>query len=302
MAALSQAALIHRQIINSALDDEQFYEWALSNRFEQFYMQSLADMRLAPRWHPDFALPSQMKADFFGRIMMAAKIYEQNIKGRELMDLILGDNSESLQVLSEFPGPYLPGPLEGDKDSLILLPSEINETINMQLGTEKVEPASFIALVNSALIFRVGADHAELAANALKLGSYQLANIENRPQLIAILNGLAAVASVTRSGALADELRILARRYRRDPQYALSIEEEMRICLVAAASRADLYGWRDCTGDWLTELAFGDLAGNDGEALHSHMQCLCHAVPELWVSCGRADAALIAYNTCRHPA
>ena len=182
------------------------------------------------------------------------------------------------------------------------MPAEISGIIKAQLGAEEVGPSSFIALVNSALIFRVGSDQAELAANALKLGSYRLINVEDKSQLFAILNGLATVAAVDRSRALADELRILVRRYRRDAQYAVSIEEAMRICLVAASSRADLKDWRDFAGDWLTELAFGDLEGNDGELLHSHLQCLCHAVPELWVSCGRADAALMAYNASRRPA
>ncbi len=301
LAALAQAALINRELLNLAIDIDQFCEWALNSRLQQFYLQSLADMRLEPRWDPDFVSASQMKADFFGRIMIAAKNYEQNIKGSELMGLILDANSESLLSLGKFPYPYLPGPLEGAEDSPILLPAEMKETIDRQLGAEKVGPASFIALVNSALIFRVGADQAGLAAKALKVGSYRLANIESRPQLIAILNGLATVAAITRSSALADELRILARRYRRDPQYALSIREAIKICLVAAASCTDLNGWRNVAGDWLTELAFGDLGDNDGEALHSDMRYLCQAVPELWVSCGRADAALMAYNASRRP-
>ena len=300
LAALSQASLINRQIVNSAVDIDRFSEWAFSNRGRQFYLQSLADMRLEPRWNPELASPSQMKADFFGRIMMAAKNCEQNIRGSELLELILSDDSESLQTLGGFPDPYLPGALEGAEDSPVLLPVEIREMIDTQLRTEKVGPSSFIALVNSALIFRVGADHAELAANALKLGSYRLTNIENRSQLISILNGLATVAAVARSRILADELRILARRYRCDPQYALSIEEAMRISLVAAASRVDLNDWRDFAGDWLTELAFGDLEGNDEEVLHSHIECLCHVVPELWVSCGRADAALMACRAGQH--
>jgi hypothetical protein len=302
LAALAQAALINSELVNSAVDIDQFSEYVLSNRGEQYYMQSFADMRLEPRWNPEYASPSQMKADFFGRIMIAAKNYEQNIKGSELWAIILGDNSESLFTLNKFPDPYLPGPLEGAEDSPILLPAEINETIDRQLSAEKVGPSSFIALVNSALIFRVGADQAELAAKALKLGSYRLSNIENRSQLIAILNGLATVAAITRSHTLADELQILVRRYRRDPQYALSIDEVIRICLVTAASYADLNGWRNFAGDWLTELAFGDFDADDANALYSHMRCLCHAVPELWISCGRADAALMAYNAIRRPA
>ena len=150
--------------------------------------------------------------------------------------------------------------------------------------------------MDSALVYNVSSDHAELAAKALKLGNYRLANIEDKSQLLTILNGLATVAAVTRNRQLADELRILVRRYKHEDQYALSINEALIICLVAAASRADLNDWREFVGDWLTELAFSELENDDGEVLLWQLRCLCHAVPELWVSCGRADAALMAYN------
>jgi hypothetical protein len=170
------------------------------------------------------------------------------------------------------------------------------ETIKAQLAAEEVGPSSFIALVNSALIFRVGQDQAELAAKALKLGNYRLSDVEDRSQLLAVLNGLASVAAAARSHQLADQLRILVRKYMHDTQYALSVDEAVRICVVAGASRTDLNDWRDFVGDWLTELAFGDLKSNEGEVLYAHLHSLCHAVPELWVTCGRADAALMAYN------
>lgn len=301
LAALSQAALIHRQLVKSGIDTDAFCKWAKSNRGEQYYLQSLADMRLEPRWYPELAAASQMKADFFGRIMIAAKNYEQNIKSDELTNLVLATEQGSLYSLSDPFQVYLPGPLEGAEESQNILPADIAETVEKQLGAEKVDLSSFITLVNSALIFRVGSDQASLAAKALKLCSYRLANIEDRSQLLAILFGLANVAAVARSCSLADELRILVRRYRRDAQYALSIKEAIRICLVTASSRADLNDWRNFVGDWLTELAFGDLEGNDGEVFYWHLKCLCHAVPELWVSCGRVDAALMAYNASRNP-
>src|SRR5690606_9018542 len=89
LASLSQAALIHRQLVTSGADDT-FCDWAYSNRGEQYYMQTLADMRLEPRWNPDLSAASQMKADFFGRIMIAARDYEENIKNSALHDLIPG--------------------------------------------------------------------------------------------------------------------------------------------------------------------------------------------------------------------
>ena len=298
LASLSQAALIHRQLVQSGIDYESFSDWAFSNRGEYYYMQSLADMRAEPRWNPDLVAAPQMKADFFGRIMIAGNNFAGNIGEGELRETILGNGEQSLIKLSEFPRPYFPGPLEGAEDSPNALPDDLARVIEEQLDADEVDASSFIALVNSAMIFRITSGHAELAAKALRLGNYTLAKLEDKSQLVGILNGLATVAAVSRNPALADELRILVRRYRRDSQYSFSIEEAMRMCLVASAAREDLLEWRRFAGEWLTELAFGELEGNEGEVLHSHLLALLHAVPGLWVSCARADAALQAWCFC----
>ena len=295
LAALSQAALICRQIENSNADIGQFYKWAVNARGEQYYYQTLADMRVEPCWNPDLAAASQFKADFLGRIVITANKYEKSIKNGKLYNLILGTNPSSICALCEMPNSYFPGPLEGAVETLNILPVEVLKAIESQLQADEISPKSFIALVNSAMIFRIGTDQAELATNVLILANHRLANVEDRSQLLAILNGLATVAAITRSHALADELRILVRIYRCDPQYALSIDEVMRICLVAASSKKDLKAWRDFTGEWLTELAFCDYGDKDGKVFHSHLTCLCNAVPELWATCGGADAAIVAY-------
>ncbi|TGE34512.1 hypothetical protein [Desulfosporosinus sp. Sb-LF] len=222
-------------------------------------------MRLEPCWSPEFSDGPQLKANFLGRILIASHHYEHNIKSRDLSELFSGNSSECLYSFCEFPFSYYPGPLEGNQDYPKILPVEISQAIETQLRAEEVTAKSFIALVNSALIFRVGVDQAELAAKALKLGSYRLSNVENQSHLLAILNGLATVAAITRSYSLADELRILVRIYRRDPQFPLSIEEATRICLVASSSRKDLKEWRNLAGEWLTELAFSDLEESEGE-------------------------------------
>ena len=295
LASLAQAALIHRQLVQCGIDYQRFSDWAVSNRGEHYYMQALADMRAEPRWSPDLAAAPQMQADFFGRIMIVGHNCQANLGEGELRGTILGDGEQSLIKLYEFPRPYLPGPLEGAEDSTNALPDDLARIIEKELDTEEVEASSFIALVNSAMIFRITSGHAELAAKALRLGNYTLANLEEKSQLVGILNGLAKVAAVSRNLELADELRILVRRYRRDSQYGLTAEEAMRMCLVASAAREDLMEWRGFAGEWLTELAFGDLEGNEGEVLHSHILALLHSVPELWVSCARADAALQAW-------
>lgn len=295
LAALSQAALIHRQLVNLRVDVDKFSEWAFDNR-GGYYLQSLADMRLEPRWNPDLAAASQMKANFLGRIMLSADTYGQNITNNQIYDLVSGDEARSLKSFSDFLYPWFPGPLEGTKDTQNTLPAEVTGAIEAQLGRKKVGPSSFIALVNFAPICRISTDQAELAATTLKRTSHRFQNIESRSQFVAILDGLAKVASVARSHVLADELRILVRKYRHDAEYALSMGEVIKICLIAAASRADLNDWTEFVGDWLTELAFSDLKDDEGLEFHLCLKTLCHAVPELWVSCGRADAALMAFN------
>lgn len=296
LAALSQAALIHRQLLDSTVDIEHFSEWAFNNCTELYYLQSLTDMRLEPRWDPEFAAPSQLKAEFLSRIMFAAKNYEQNLKESEIFNLVLSNKSESIQFHSNFLNAYFPGPLEGGAGMRHALPAEIAEAIETQLGAEKVGFSSFIALINSALLFHITPDQIASAIQALKRSNYRFPDVEDRAQLLAFLNGLAMVAAVARNSILADELRIISRKYRSDNRFSLSIKEIMRFCLIAAASRVAPKDWREFVSDWIIELAFSDLDNNDGQQLYWYLQCLCHIVPELWFTCGRADAALVAFN------
>jgi hypothetical protein len=295
LAALTQAALIHRQLINCPINIESFSKWMFDSSAEQFYMQSLTDTRLEPRWNPEFAIGSQIKFDFLGQLILTAKKYEVNIKESPLLDLLHSIETEALNSSNNLYACYLPGPLEGQEQTNNIMPGELIKEIETQLNNKDIELSSFIALVNSSLIYHIEPFHADLAANALKLGNHRLANIKDRSQFIAILDGLASVAATTRSETLADELQLLIRRYRHDAQYSLSINEDIRICLVAAACNINLIAWSNYVGKWLTELAFCDLGIQDGLTLYSHLHYLCHAVPELWVSCGRADAALKAF-------
>ena len=86
------------------------------------------------------------------------------------------------------------------------------------------------------------------------------------------------------------------RNYWQDRQYDLSIEEVIQIALVVATNHSELSDWVEFVGEWFTELAFDELEGQDGAVLRSRLRALCHSVPELWITCGRADAALSAYN------
>ncbi len=296
LAALTHASLIHRQLYNSGVDIRSFCEWAISSSKMQFFVQTHADMRVEPRWSPELAMASQLRAEFIGRISFGALNNEKNIKTGDLYDLLFNSKTGGIVSKCSFPYSYFPGPLEGAEQPAKIVPSNISEMIEEQLSETNITAKSYVALVNSALLYPVDQRHAALAATALKLSRYHLNKLEDQSQLRAILNGLATVAAVTRSCELADELNILIRKYIQDSQYMLSINDIFSICLIAASSREKLDTWCEFVGKWLVELAFGNLKDEESEVFHSLLRCLSHIEPALWVTCGRADAALTAYN------
>jgi hypothetical protein len=292
LASLAQAALIHRQLSGLPIDYGHFADWAIGNRAEEFYVQSLVDLRSEPRWAPELAAARQIKADFIGRVRIAGHTNEASLVEGELREMLLGSGPNSLTSKCEFPYAFLPGPLEGAEDSPNSLPLEWSQAIQEQLETEDVRATSFIAFVNAAKVFKVEVGHVELATKALRLANHNLARVEAKPQLVGLLNGLAEVAAASRNGALSDEVRILARRYRRSSALTLSVDECFRLCLAAAAARQEPGEWRQYVGEWMAELAFENLTKNDVTTLYSSLSQLLRCCPELWVTCARAEAAL----------
>lgn len=292
LSSIAQASLIEREIISLPVDVANFSKWALQARAQLYYLQGMSDLRQEPRWQPDSVSPIQLKAEFIGRIINVANQNASKIEASTLCDLLFGESPESLQSVIELPFPFLPGPLEGGLESQNAPSEEFLQVIEKQLGDDMLQPKSFAALVNSVLLFRLDSNQAELAAKALRATKHQLKKVSNKEVLLSVLRGLATVASVTRSVELAEELRILVRIYRHEPVHKLSIEDAMLVGLIAAAAHSDLTDWCQFVGEWVTELAFQTLQHDDIERLYSHIQQLCHIVPELWVTCGRADAAL----------
>ena len=296
LAAMSQAALIHRQLVPSSVDMDGFCAWMTENRRFQHYLQSLADMRQEPRWEPRFAAPSQMKSEFIGRIMNSAVRYGKMDKNSPIYDLFYSESSNSLRKYSDLFYAYLPGPLEGAEIQQSNLPSNFAESIKDQLVSKRTGPSKFAAFVNFGLVFGLNDELSQLVVHALRSANYRLRNVEDRTQLVAELSGLAVVAAATRNTELADTIRIVVRRYRADAEFALTIQETANICFVAAASRSELNAWTDYVGECMTELAFGELQIDEGLECYAYLIGLCHAVPELRLTCGRADAALLAFN------
>lgn len=294
LATIAQASLIERCIQSFPIDVGSFTEWAHSGRGQQFYLQTLCDLRLEPKWMPDFISPDQLKAEFIGRIANAAQRHKDKITSRAIEELTLSEAEGSIRRQMHFPMPFFPGPLEGGITPETTLPPELASSIDEALSKESIDWKSFVELINSALIFKLDPKFADQAVKALQRAKHYLKQGAEKGSLFHVFSGLASVAAVTRSPQLAQELRVLIRRTKAAGAIDVTADNLFRIGMLAAASHPELDEWCEYVGEWTTELAYSVLTCDEATRLHSHVRCLCSIVPELWTTLGRAEAALAA--------
>lgn len=294
LAAIAHASVIERFAIGRGTHAGIFYNWARQHS-HYFYLQSFVDLRREPRWHPDFVMPRQLKAEFAGRIAAAATAHDKHVKSPELRALLFDETPTSIRAHVTFPYAWLPGPLEGGVVSLVEMPADFEGDVRKALEDEKLTTQSFVGLVNSAQIFRLGPQVADWASEGLKRVKYQVRGFTNSGDMFSLLSGLATVAAVTRSSELADQVRILVRVVRRRPEVEIDVADAVRVAMIAAAAHTDFDKWAAFVGDWLTELAFEETKAEKASLLRMHIRILCGIEPRLWETSGRADAACEAF-------
>jgi hypothetical protein len=223
LASLAQAALIHRQLMNTGVG-ETFRNWAINICGGQYYLQTLIDMHLEPRWNPDMVNASSLKEEFLGRILIAAQKYQNGLINTSLDTLINGTNNDSLSSLTKSSWLFFPGPLEGTDAPPMILPVDYHEMIETQLNANELTDESFVGLINLASFFTINDNLLDLAVNVLQKNNYCFSKLKDKSQLFPILNGWADVAAVCRRPGLASALRLLTRRYWQNKQYSLSID------------------------------------------------------------------------------
>ena len=291
LASLAHAALVHRQFVRSGVVLRGFREWAYEVRGRWFLAQSMSDQRREPGWCAfRGSEPTRFRAEFLARMGMAAKGRVDSVRNKELWGLIVEMENE-IRVRAHWPGP-----LEGTRPAEEVAPREIREAVERDVGTESAKPKSFETLLRLGFLGKAWREQGDLAARALRSSGHRLAEIDDRQELWVVLRGLATVAGISGSCELADEVRLVVRHYRNDREYRLGIDRVIEIAVIAAASRVEATEWREFMGEWITEIAFGELEETEGRFAHSCVWALCQVVPELWLSCGRAEAALAAYN------
>jgi hypothetical protein len=293
MAGIAQASIIERVISSTTIDRKEFDSWAGDARGQYFFLQTLIELRREPRWLPDFISPTQLKAEFLGRIASAATIYQEFINSPELRHLVIDEvNPKGLRSLLQFPFAFLPGPLEGAFESIAEMPTEFRSLIDSELRSAPLSTNNFARLVNSALIFKITPDHAQSAAATLRDVQYQLQQPEGGSNMSALIPGLATVSAVTRTPDLANEVRILNRIYRRRLNSPINYNSEIEIALIAAASHENLSDWAKFVGDWITEIAFEVPENGPNDNFLPNLLRLTELEPALLPTCAKGIAAI----------
>ena len=123
LAAIAQASIIERKLIGLGIVSADAADWPAQGRGQHFFMQTLADLRLEPRWLPDLMNPDQLRFEFLGRVNMAGERYKEKITSDRLRRIFINDGPEGLRSCIKFPFAYLPGPLEGASESATAVPN-----------------------------------------------------------------------------------------------------------------------------------------------------------------------------------
>lgn len=294
-AAIAHASLVIRAINEARINVASFTRWAQSvGTVHNYFLRGLIDLRLEPRWLPDFVGADQLRFEFIGRIMNAAGQNEGKIKLDSLRKLLLGPDSKLAQA-AQWPYPHLPGPMEGAVASGRPFPDDLLREVKTALEADRLDANAFAGLVNGALLFDMQKEMAGLAAAALRRVRFSLEDTDDKAKNFGLVGGLAFLAAVTRCEDLADAVRVLARVMRRRKRLNGALDEELRIALISAASFEDPEAWARFTGGWLTEIAFEASDKSAAKAFLPKLRQLVKLEPMLARHCASADAALDAF-------
>lgn len=291
LAAIAQVSLIAQCIADVGGDATELMDWLETLRSQTYLLQCFVDLRVEPRWLPDFAFPDQLRNEIYGRVWMARIKLMQQLMQTGNSDLVLGDKEEGLKDKFNQSFACLPGPLEGGIDSPVKLTAEDLCRIKDDLSAAKIALASVSILANAALLVHLPIELADMAGEAIARADYRLHH-DNQAVFVRHLLGLASAAAVTRSQKLADALFVLLRTYRHFHPDEMTISDAFRIGIIACASRSELVDWCKCVGEFTNDFAFQQITTDEASYLYSYLVHLCHLIPELWATCGQGEAAL----------
>lgn len=291
LAVTAHASLIERVIVEAGVIDDDFMEWPIKNRGQLFSLRTLVDLRLEPRWQPEFVSEHQLRFEFVGRLLNIARAREKLWDSLGFSEL-LNDGSSGLMQQFPWTNTGLPGPLEGGIGGDAPMPKELVKILDDSLDSPKIAVTNFVPLVNSTLQFEMQDKWLGRVTDLLRQVSNGSILLPDSDQWGSILTSLATLAATTRNVALADELQNVVKRELGRQRSQLQCADAFRIAMGTAAARESLSEWVGFVGEAMTGFAFQPLDAADADMLGSNVDWLCHLIPELWTTCGRANAAL----------
>jgi hypothetical protein len=292
LAAMAHASLIERAINRERMTLNGIKGWAYDQMAPAFLMQCYCDLRLEPRWLPDYIEPQQLRNDSIGRLAGLVDLYKDKLIATDLEDFFFAEDSRLKQALC-FPQAFYPSLVEGGQAPLSTIPERYLVRLRdefSQLGT-CADASIFAGLVNGAQVFGLETEHAVLAADVLKVARSRLAQQCAPEELELVLVGLASVAATTRSVELAEEVRLLSRIARQQVTKPNPLEE-FRAAFTSGAAIQEEQAWAAFVGGWLTEIAYSIHDRALVPPLIQYLSTVCWIEPVLLKHLSRAIAAL----------
>jgi hypothetical protein len=300
LATLAHATILARAFIDADLDVSAFSEWA--ERFGgRFHLQGLIDLRREPRWFPLYISPDQLIAELSGRVLSAAEAVRSDIQDSGFNGVLWGDG-QTVESAVSFPASFFAGPLEGGGAPRREMPVDISAGIRGALQGGELTRAAITGLVNSAALFETPAEFTKLVASNIRGAKYHFSGSATSLEASGVLVGVARLCALTRDTDLADALRVLARVSRSRFERLITTHLLVEVCLTAAAAHSEFAPWSKFVGEWLGELAMGDLSRGEAISLQREIREMCALEPSLWAACGRAEAACTAWLESLPPA
>lgn len=292
LAALSHAALIVRHMLSRQGDWLALATELSNSRGLNFYTQAIVDLRLEPRWLPEFASGAVLRNEIMGRVLLTAMQNRDSVTGLGLGKKIFGKSHRSLEGRLSKNLVVMPGPLEGNLDTALKFePAQLDE---MRKRLDEPDPtiSTFMPIANLGFLTSFPTDFPTRIGEAIRRARHWLRDTGKKKHLQGCLTAISSLAAASRSHELADEIFTLVRNYRRFFDKDLSVDEALKIGIIACASRKELREWCDSVQILIRDLSFGQLSREEARGLHRIVLELCDIVPELWPYCGASIAAI----------
>lgn len=255
LAAMSQAAVVERALIDASASIEPFTE-RMEGLIGPYYWASTIDMQEEPMWAPFLLSEHQLQQELVGRVLIA---WQKHIAGTPLFEKTGDRFSPILEALSECRDMIhgsLPGPAEG-ATTLVECPGEMIDGIDGLLNADvsaKAGAWGTLAVVGTALLLPTDVLD-RLLADIVDSGVAPFAECgENQTQHTLIR--LAHLAAASRNEPLSKAIIKLARDLSSIRDYGFPTYACLLVSAIAVAAISDRSRWRESLLECVGHAAF----------------------------------------------